>query len=421
MGNSKKSMFKVGVGYSMASSLSTICAMLIGFLNMRWLGPELLGIWQSLTIINAYLPILQIGIQSGLNLELPIAIGARKKSKARKFVSTALFFAIVLALALFIVAAIVVVIMICKHFDEKYILGVGAVSIIAICSCFRLHYIATYRSANAFDKLSKIYLFDCVVSVVLIYFIYHYGYFGLLLYHVVEYVVLTALMFVFAPYRGVLPYFHKYYFFSLLKRGIFMTIYNQIKSIIQSVPKLVLLKFGGTIFVGLFNPVIAVGSCMNMIPTQVAQFLHPQMGLKYGQSRRAMDLWKYLKTLSFLVPIVMIPVAIVGWYIIPYAMTYLFPKYVDSIRPIQIMLIGYVFSSSYLTRGFLITIKAYVRVLFLICIDLLLFVCFPLLIINLRGGNVMVGLSIGMSIGYVISYVLNFFIVWKTIQLKQYN
>ena len=65
---------------------------------MRWLGPELLGIWQSITIINSYLPIIQLGIQSGLNLELPVLLGAGKKEKALEYVSTALAFAIFLSI-----------------------------------------------------------------------------------------------------------------------------------------------------------------------------------------------------------------------------------------------------------------------------------------------------------------------------------
>ena len=87
-------LFKVGASYSLASTCSSICTMIIGFLNMRWLGPELLGIWQSVTIINAYLPFFQLGIQGGLNLELPIMLGAKKESKALKLIATSYAFAI---------------------------------------------------------------------------------------------------------------------------------------------------------------------------------------------------------------------------------------------------------------------------------------------------------------------------------------
>ena len=80
------SLLKTGANYSAISSLSSVCTMAIGFLNMRWLGPELLGLWQSLTVINLYLPLLQLGIQSGLNLELPLALGAKDKQRAERLV-----------------------------------------------------------------------------------------------------------------------------------------------------------------------------------------------------------------------------------------------------------------------------------------------------------------------------------------------
>ena len=73
----------------MSSSLSAVAAMVVGFANMRWLGPELLGIWQSITIINSYLPFLQLGIQSGLNVDLPIILGEGNQERANKYIGTA--------------------------------------------------------------------------------------------------------------------------------------------------------------------------------------------------------------------------------------------------------------------------------------------------------------------------------------------
>ena len=80
------------MNYSLFSTVSSVCTMIIVFLNMRWLGPELLGLWQSLSVINLYLPFLQLGIQSGLNLELPLALGANDKERAERLVCVGLAF-----------------------------------------------------------------------------------------------------------------------------------------------------------------------------------------------------------------------------------------------------------------------------------------------------------------------------------------
>lgn len=414
-------LLKSGVNYSIASSFSAICSMIVGFLNMRWLGPELLGIWQSITIINSYLPIIQLGIQSGLNLELPILLGAGKKEKALEYVSTALSFAIFLSIIFSLVSVIAISIVAVNGSDEKIVWGVAVVAIMAILSCYRLHYIATYRSANAFDKLTVIYWIDSAVTLVLIYFIYKYQYFGLLIFHAVKDLFLTVLMYWFAPYRNIRPKFYMEHFKELLKRGVFMTVYNEIKGIIESLPRVILLKTGGVIQVGLFSPALVVGTFMNLIPAQIAQFLHPQMGMKYGQTKCARDMWPYFKALTIYIPLCLIPVALLGWWAIPYILEYVFPKYIDSMWPIRIMLIGFLFSTTFFSRGFMITLKAYKRVLLLQLIDFICFAGIPLLLIHFSKLGLLNSLATGLSISYFLTYFINITIVYRTIMLPKYN
>lgn len=417
----KNKLIKTGAKYSMASTLSALCTMVVGFLNMKWLGPELLGIWQSVTIITSYLPIIQLGVQSGLNLELPILIGAGKKYETKEFVSTALYYAIFLSVVFLCLTIVTISILWIKGVDIKIITGVFVVCFMAICSCYKSHYIATYRSANSFDKLANIYWVDCVVSFIMIYFIYKYLYFGLLLFHAVKEAMIAILMFYFAPYRNTKPRFFKNHFIVLLKRGLFMTVFNEIKGIYSSMPRLILLNTGGVIKVGMFNPALVVGNFMNLIPTQIAQFLHPQMGMKYGKTKQAKDMWPYFKTLTFVVPVCLILPAIVGWMVIPFVLEYAFPKYLDSIWPIRIMLIGFMFTTTYFTRGFLITIKAYKVVTSLQIFDLALFCILAYSFIFFSGLDILIALSIALSLTYVVTYIVNILVVRKTIFKEKYN
>lgn len=414
-------LLKSGVNYSIASSFSAICSMIVGFLNMRWLGPELLGIWQSITIINSYLPIIQLGIQSGLNLELPVLLGAGKKEKALEYVSTALSFAIFLSILFSIISAIVISTVAVNGSDSKVVWGVVVVAIMAILSCFRLHYIATYRSANAFDKLTIIYWIDSAVTLALIYFIYRYQYFGLLIFHAVKDLVMTVLMYWYAPYRNIKPKFYLEHFRDLLKRGVFMTVYNEIKGVIESLPRVVLLKIGGVVQVGLFSPALVVGTFMNLIPVQIAQFLHPQMGMKYGQTKCARDMWPYFRALTIYIPLCLLPVAVLGWWAIPYVLEYVFPKYIDSMWPIRIMLIGFLFSTTFFSRGFLITLKAYKQVFLSQLIDFICFAGIPLILIHYSNLGLLNSLALGLSFSYFLTYFINISIVYRTITLPKYN
>ena len=415
------SLLKTGANYSAISSLSSVCTMAIGFLNMRWLGPELLGLWQSLTVINLYLPLLQLGIQSGLNLELPLALGAKDKQRAERLVKSGLAFAIILAGLFFVLASIAISYMYFQGVSTEILIGAITIAFIAVLSCFRLHFIATYRSANAFNQLTTIYKWEIAVKILLVYAIFRYKYYGLLLFHAGIELVFAIGMYVKAPYRGIKPKLFKEEFVCLLKRGVFMTIFNQIKNVTASAPTLMLLSLGGVVSVGLFNPALTVRSLVNMVPNQIAQFLHPQMGYKYAQTKNARDLWPFFKKITIWMPICLIPVAIIGIVLCPYVISHFFPKYNESIIPICIMIIGFMFSTTFYTRGFLMTIKAYRLVILLELMDMLLFVGLPALLIMSYPDYILIAMSAGLSIGYFISYFLNIFLVKKEIFKNQYN
>lgn len=414
-----KKLLKSGISYSVASTLSSVVTMLAGFANLRWLTPDLLGVWQSLTIIIAYLPFLQLGIQSGLNLELPIELGKGDKTKSASLVATAKSFALFLASILAVVGIGVTIFLAVNGVDTKIVFGAATVSFMAVVACFRLHFIATYRSANAFDKLSKIYLIDAFLNLCLLYFIYKYKYYGLLIYNCAKEGVMAILMYIYAPYRGKAAMFDKESFKILFKRGLFMSIYNQLKGAIESFPKILLLHFGGVLQVGLFTPALAVNAVMHVIPGQLAQFIHPQMGYKFGETGNAKDMWPYLKKMSLYTPIAILPFSIIGFLLMPFLLN-LFPKYEEALWPVRILLIGFIFSIN-LTRGFLITIKAYKETLFLQGIDMFCLLVLPFLAIILAPFTIMVNMAIGMTVGYIISYVANYWVVRRTISAEKYN
>ena len=291
----------------------------------------------------------------------------------------------------------------------------------AVIDCYKLHYIATFRSAIAFDKLAKIYYIDLIVNLSFIPLIFFLSYSGYLIYQVGRHLFFSLLLFLYAPYRHVKPRFLSIPFKNLLKRGIFMTIVNQTKGIIESSSRLLILHFGSVLMVGLFSPALSIRTAMDMIPSQVSQFLNPQFGYKYGKSGKARDMWPYLNKASLIIPLVCIPFVALGWLIMPWILEVIFPKYVESLWPIRITLCGFAFSSTYITRGFLITIKAYKDVIALYLMDLLLFWGIPFFIIKFGSLSVMFSVSVGLSIAYLCSYIVNYFSVKRVVFKECYN
>lgn len=308
-------LLKTGTNYSLASSLSSVVTMLIAMISLRWIGPDQLGVWQSLSVINSYIIFMQLGIQSGLNLELPIILGRGEKSNAENHISTALSFAILISIILLILGFFLIVFFYYSGKSSIYIYTAIAIVIMAVIDCYKLHYIATFRSAIAFDKLAKIYYIDLIVNLSFIPLIFFLSYSGYLIYQVGRHLFFSLLLFLYAPYRHVKPRYLSIPFKNLLKRGIFMTIVNQTKGIIESSSRLLILHFGNVLMVGLFSPALSIRTAMDMIPSQVSQFLNPQFGYKYGKSGKARDMWPYLNKASLIIPLVCIPFVALGWLI----------------------------------------------------------------------------------------------------------
>ena len=414
-------LVKTGLLYSVTSTIYSVCTLIAGFVILRWVDPVLLGLWQSIAIANYYLPILQLGIHSGLNLELPIVLGENNIEQAQKLVKTGLYYAVFLSFIMLVIGLFAFIYVYCNSYDSKIVYGVISVCIIAISSNVKMHYVATYRSAGAFSKLSLINLLSSIAALIMICFIYFYQYEGMLLYYVFTDAIYTLSLYVYAPYRKISPKFYKDTFVVLLKRGVYMTTVNQILQCIQSVPRILLLRFGSITQVGLFHPALVVGTFINMLPAQLVQFLQPQMGFKYGQTQRAKDMWRYLLYLTVLTPIFSLPFVVIGWICLPYVFEVFFPKYIEAITPIRVMLIGFVFSSTYMSQNFLSTIKAYTEVIIFQIFSLVCFVAFPYFMIKMYPEDLLTSMAIGMSFAYFVTYIVNAFLVRYTVFKNKYN
>ena len=117
----------------------------------------------------------------------------------------------------------------------------------------------------------------------------------------------------------------------------------------------------------------------------------------------------------------MLPIAAAGWFVIPYLIEYFFPKYIESIWPIRLLMIGFLFSTRQMTKGFLITIKAYKVALALDIYDLIVFIVCPIAVISCFDMPLLSALSIGLSVAYFITYYTNIIVTRTTIFNEKYN
>lgn len=410
-----------GANYSLSSSAFSIFSIFVSLLNMRWLGPSELGIWQSLCIVNAYVPFLQLGVQSGLNLELPILFGKNDEDKAKTYIANAYFLSRVVTGFIIGIGLVAAAIVWAKGLGPKYVLGIIAVTGLNVANSIAYHFIARYRSAMSFDILALIIRIQLLVAILSVPLVYYFGFWGLLIFSSLPNMVYAYQMYKRSPFGDVKPYLTKPDLRYLTKRGIIQMAFGQTSTAIKTFQQWFLLTFGGTVYVGLFNPALAIGNVVNLIPGQLGQFIVPQMGYKYGQTGMAKDLWPSVKKIFLFMPLAILPFSLVLSIILPWMIQELFPKYIESITAMQIMCFGFIFSCSSTTINFLYMVKAYKEASIILLTEFLCYLILPITIFKVIGASLLNAIAIGVSSTYIVLFAVTFFVMRFTLFKKKYN
>lgn len=158
-----------------------------------------------------------------------------------------------------------------------------------------------------------------------------------------------------------------------------------------------------------------------MFPAQIALFINPQMGYKYGQSGNAKELWPYVRKMIIWLPIITIPVSILIWLTAPWLLETFFPKYIDSTWAMKIMSVGFIFSAAFITHGVLYTVKAYNYAYLYLFVELSGSFIFPMFFVKVFPFDVLTSVALGISTLSFILYILNGFILRKVLFLSKYN
>lgn len=416
----KHPLIKTGANYSIWGSIKSVCTTLVGLSVMRWLTPDELGMWNTVSIFLAYTPFLQLGIQSGLNTELPVLLGRNDEEGAKERIANGYGYAILVSLVILVLGSIFSVVYYLRSGLEVG-LGVVTITIVAISSSFSLHFIARYRSAKAFDRLVTVNQIEIPILLFSVYLIYRFHYWGILGYNVLTNLADIFLMYHKLPYKKVKPHIRKPVLFSMGKMGIAMMVLVELKSAAQTLPRWIILTKSNREKLGLYTPATAINSLINLIPRQFAQFFYPQMGFIYGKTGKASDIWPYVRKLQILLPLAVLPVSAVIYILAPWLLETFFPKYIESLWAMRIMCITFLFTAASGLSWVLNTLKAFKYSYLLAICDFIGCFIWPYLMTIVLPNDILTTVTIGLALNAVISYVLSIVVLRHVLFLPNYN
>lgn len=402
--------YRIGSIYGISSLLASLISMVTGIIIIRWIEPSQLGIWQSLTIIQLYLPFLEVGIPNGLNRELPFQYGQGNKEKGVELAQTAQFYMIGNAFLLFAGTLLVVPILYFFAYDLKVVTGALAVGLMASMTTYDRYLTVTFRSAQSFLELSKIQFIRSIAQLILFPIVYFYNYYGLLLY---SFLVLFVFVVLKHFNRPILegPKWDKESFFFLIKTGLPVFGMGYLRGISNSFTRIVLLMKGSVLQVGLFTPVNAVGAIITILPGILSNYFFPKMNIRLGQSNDPTKLWPMVVKLNGIMMVLSIPFVIGTWLLTPYFMNFFFEKYTSATLAMQLFSLNMIFAGTLISHNVIYAVKAYkLGYIFTFVEFCLRFIC-PYLLVVLFSGNILTLTSIGVLISNLLLFVLNIILI----------
>jgi O-antigen/teichoic acid export membrane protein len=349
------------ITYTSGSLFNSFAQIISSIIILAYVGPDQIGIWNTIILFQTYSLFLQAGVMNGLNRELPFYLGRNERNFAESLSATALFYFLI---AIGLCAITGVLLFILSDGDSEYFTKTFIVVIIITLTKFYEDYLtSTYRSDNAFEKLARAYWLRGVFLLISILFVISWGYNGYLLRMVLTSFLFTIFLHRIRPIK-VTPSFRKENFLLLLKVGLPIFSLGYLLTVSGTLDRALLVKKAGFVVVGYYSLALMVYNAFKTFPVSLANYIYPKMSYEYGQNNDPKNLSEKSLKINALVFVIMLPIAILGYFVLPEIIPLLFPQYTEGVRAAQILLFAAVFSGATIGVNVLWSMKIWKYVYF---------------------------------------------------------
>jgi O-antigen/teichoic acid export membrane protein len=313
-----------------SSFLSLPVNLLVSVITLRYIDPYYMGVWAAMTIFETYANILRLGIVNGMNRELPFALGTGEQEKAIGYAQTTFAFNLFATVIIWIIAPLI---MYNFELNSTYIACI-MVSLGRITLNYYITYVAgTFRTTDNFNKLSNIQFVLIVSHLLFSGLIFIYGFNGYLAMQLLQTLLNAILLHLYRPFR-VLPKFNSKAFVALFKTGMPLFATSYLVSIIDTIPKLFIIRFGNETMLGLYTPVLIIITAFSLLPNSLGAYYYPKLSYAFGKRNDPVEIWKMMKKVYLVSLLVIFPMILAGYFILPEVIAF-FPKYKESLPFMQ--------------------------------------------------------------------------------------
>ena len=393
--------YKTPILYSGGSVAKAFAQMVVGFIVAKFVSPEDFGLWNTISLALTYSLFLQAGLINGLNRELPFLFGKGEEKEAMLMAGTVQLFTLIISVLVLVVGLGYIVLN--QNPDPRFTYGILGVVLLIVLNYYQNYLFSTFRSKDSFLNLSKLQFIHAGVNLLTLVLVFYYAYYGWVLKSVLVSFIYVFFMHIKRPIKVKLLWDTKS-FLKLLSVGLPIFGLAYIESIAATTDKLLLVKYTDMKQVGIYSFSFYIFSSFSILPSSIASYIYPKMTYNYSKTGDKLIIWNYVRKITLILLVTLLPIAIIGYFLCPYMVDLFFPKYHESITSMQYFLFAGVLSGAVIGVNALWSLKDWKRmIIYQLSFGFLLVVC-PL-IGFFNSEDKLNGLTIGVLIAHFINLI----------------
>lgn len=398
-----KSFFKEFSFFGSSTILIQVSRVIVEIIIAKIVGPKIWGVWYLLNLFIAYRGVLTLGIDNGMNREVPVRIGAGLEEDARDLQNstfTALFYA-----SLLVSAGLLLLFFYADNAISVYIPAL----ILLFCSAQFYHFLSIVLKSNSrFNLVSKKqYFASILLPIISIYLTRLIGLNGFIIGYALALLVSSLYVYKLSGIRLRVVNHWKTNFY-LIKIGFPIMAVGITYTFLNTLDRWLIEVYYGTEALGLYSLSIMIFAAMTLFPKIISQQIYPRMAQLWGKSRSLKKLKYLCYKQSVYTAYLVIPVFIIAFLFIKPLVSWILPEYIGGIRSAQIIVFGsipMIFSAGW--GSVLNILDRQVYYLIIIVFGLILNLGFNLFFIKLGFG--IEGIALGTLLAFSIYNLLIMF------------
>lgn len=324
--------------YVFSNTYSLALSMIASIVATAFIEPEDMGVIQATMLIQPYLGFLHFGVFNGLNRNLAFYKARNENDRVQDMVNTTYSVSYVVALlGLIISLGIIVYYIISSKSAVYFFAGILLLTHLAfnpLASAIE----TTYRSGQEFKRLGKIKNIESSMYAVLSALPIFLGYLGKIIADTFKNVVGYFLRAHRPPYRRT-GTGSKDSLRLLVMTGFPMLISGYVWAVFVSCDQTFIATQMTTRDVGLYALSRYVITAVMVVPNAVNALLYPKAAANYGRTNDIHSLKQFWKKSIYIYILILVPVCLALYLLLPYMVTAFMPKYVDGIKAAQYSLL----------------------------------------------------------------------------------